>query len=71
MKVRMLHDKTNSLVLLKEDVTPIEVAVALIVVVAKTAAEVDLTVGEAVQKATEVTGVGVVEGLISFDNRRY
>ena len=70
MKVRMLHDKTNLLVLSKEDVAPIEVTVALIVVVAKTAAEVDLTVGEAVQKATEVTGVGVVEGLISFENRR-
>jgi len=70
MKVRMLHDKTNLLVLSKEDVAPIEVTVALIVVVAKTAAEVGLTVGEAVQNATEVTGVGVVEGLISFENRR-
>jgi len=67
MKVRMPLDKTNSLVLSKEDVSTTEVAAALIVVAAKTASEVDLTLEEGSQNAKEVIGVGVVEGLISFD----
>jgi len=67
MKVRMPLDKTNSLVLSKEDVSTTEVAAALIVVAAKTAWEVDLTLEEGSQNAKEVIGVGVVEGLISFD----
>jgi len=67
MKVRMPLDKTNSLVLSKEDVSTTEVAAALIVVAAKTAGEVDLTLEEGFQNAKEVIGVGVVEGLISFD----
>jgi len=67
MKVRMPLDKTNSLVLSKEDVSTTEVAAALIVVAAKTAGEVDLTLEEGSQNTKEVIGVGVVEGLISFD----
>lgn len=74
MIVRMQPDgrKTSLIeaVLSKEDEASIEVEAAQIVVVAQTVAEVDLTVGEAIQKGVEVTGEEVVEveGDISFES---
>ena len=74
MIVRMQPDgrKTSLIeaVLSKEDEASIEVEAAQIVVVVQTVAEVDLTVGEAVQKGVEVTGEEVVEveGDISFES---
>lgn len=74
MIVRMQPDgrKTSLIeaVLSKEDEASTEVEAAQIVVVVQTVAEVDLTVGEAVQKGVEVTGEEVVEveGDISFES---
>ena len=74
MIVRMQPDgrKTSLIeaVLSKEDEASIEVEAAQIVVVAQTVAELDLTVGEAIQKGVEVTGEEVVEveGDISFES---
>jgi len=74
MIVRMQPDgrKTSLIeaVLSKEDEASIEVEAAQIVVVVQTVAEVDLTVGEAIQKGVEVTGEEVVEveGDISFES---
>ena len=74
MIVRMQPDgrKTSLIeaVLSKEDEASTEVEAAQIVVVAQTVAEVDLTVGEAIQKGVEVTGEEVVEveGDISFES---
>jgi len=74
MTVRMQPDgrKTSLIeaVLSKEDEASTEVEAAQIVVVVQTVAEVDLTVGEAVQKGVEVTGEEVVEveGDISFES---
>lgn len=76
MIVRMQPDgrKTSLIeaVLSKEDEASTEVEAAQIVVVVQTVAEVDLTVGEAVQKGVEVTGEEVVEveGDISFESGR-
>jgi len=74
MIVRMQPDgrKTSLIeaVLSKEDEASTEVEAAQIVVVVQTVAEVDLTVGEAIQKGVEVTGEEVVEveGDISFES---
>ena len=76
MILRMQPDgrKTSLIeaVLSKEDEASIEVEAAQIVVVAQTVAEVDLTVGEAIQKGVEVTEEEVVEveGDISFESGR-